>query len=280
MKKLTKVLLIVSLSLAGLGLVFCILGFALGVTLNDFNSWAREHDYGYIEDWGNLIDYRETWKWTHQYDDDEEYDSSDEIFEFESINNFSFDIRVGKVEIAEYDGDKVKVQTNGTNSQFSCYADDTTLIIDDQRRGNNKPALYIYIPQGTDYENIEIEIDTADLSIDSIAADYLMIEVGAGCMQVDKFTGGNIDLTCGAGEMILSGSITGENQIECGVGQITLYLDGKVNDFDYYLESGIGSIDLGGEVYTTIGTTKHISNDSDKSLAIHVGIGNINVSFR
>ena len=67
--------------------------------------------------------------------------------------------------------------------------------------------------------------------------------------------------------------------MECGVGKIVLNLSGEESKFDYAVECGIGSVQIGDTEYSGFGTDKKITNRAKKKIDAQCGIGSIRIGF-
>ena len=117
------------------------------------------------------------------------------------------------------------------------------------------------------------------LTADHFQAEELKIEVGAGQVYLDSFTADELDLECGAGEADLYGDALKKVKIECGVGTVRYSTAGSREDYDYEVECGIGSVTVGDDTYSGLGSERKINNGGSRKMEIECGIGVVDVSF-
>ena len=75
------------------------------------------------------------------------------------------------------------------------------------------------------------------------------------------------------------GTVEKEVDIDCGAGSVTLNLEGKVEDYNYELECGIGSIDIGGSSYSGLSSSHSVDNGAARIISADCGMGAISLRF-
>lgn len=63
------------------------------------------------------------------------------------------------------------------------------------------------------------------------------------------------------------------------MGDVTLNLTGSQDGYNYQVECGVGSIDVGAEHYTMLSHETHINNKAPYTMELECGVGNIAVNF-
>ena len=76
------------------------------------------------------------------------------------------------------------------------------------------------------------------------------------------------------------GKTLGDADLESGVGEIIFTAIGNETDYNYDLNCDIGSIVCGEREFTEIGSEYQIENQSDKTMSIECGVGEVNVQFQ
>ena len=76
------------------------------------------------------------------------------------------------------------------------------------------------------------------------------------------------------------GTVEKEVDIDCGAGSVTLNLEGKVEDYNYELDSSAGSIEIGEDIdLGGLSTEKSIDNGSKRTIEISNGAGSVEIRF-
>ena len=98
---------------------------------------------------------------------------------------------------------------------------------------------------------------------------------GAGEINIDAISMNSLDLDMGVGELSLTSKLTGENKIDCGIGKINLSLIGSLEDYEIFLDKGIGKATINGNKMNADNTYGTGSNKLD----IDGGIGSIDIEL-
>ena len=251
-----------------LGLVLCLVGLGLGATLDRIGEVYRD---GYV-----FEDY-----------DKEDPDISGNAFSgaesFDGVRSLDVEVGKARVVIEESDGTEIKVDGSGLNSKqkLSCKQEGTELEIKvtGDRISSGEVTLLISIPKEQTFEEVSFDVGGGVLKIENIAANILDISVGAGETNIERFQAGELDVECGAGIAALAGELLQRADLECGVGELELKLIGKETDFNYSLECGIGTIDMGNSSFSGLGTERYIDNGQSRELSVECGVGSVELQF-
>ena len=89
-----------------------------------------------------------------------------------------------------------------------------------------------------------------------------------------------LDVETGAGSLDFYGTVEKEVDIDCGAGSVTLNLEGKVEDYNYELDSSAGSVEIGEDIdLGGLSTEKSIDNGSKRTIEISNGAGSVEIRF-
>lgn len=274
--------------LAVLGVAFCAVGAAMGGNVTSLGSryvtwetgWGAEEDSGDTNDVPDI-------------EEDAGISSEANTTEYANIRKLDVELTYIKVDITEYNGDTVKVQTTGVAQDLlqdiSCYTEENKLKIEQKHHDrwkqlfNNADGDYgvmtIQIPENS-LDEVQLSVGAGLLHIESIQAKELDIEVGAGYAQADDFTTEVLDLECGAGEVEIAGDAK-TTDIECGMGEVTYQAAGSESDYSYSIECGIGSVDVGSSSYAGVASDKNIQNPgASRQIDVECGLGRVEVTFQ
>lgn len=279
MKKITKICLTLSAAAGIIGIILCIAGCVIAGGIAGVKTFVLDNCN--IDFSNNFITYTN------------DYDAS-------SIENLTINTGYGDVEIYTDDStDKITVTTKGISDNIvSEKGKDITIDNEDITIDNNVSKIDICIPSDkkfknitfkvkageidADYlnaENIKINAGAGDISCDNVtAAKELSISVGAGCIEINNGNTAKLDAECGMGELDYYGTISGDVFAKCGVGDINFELDNSENDFNYKIESAVGTVNIGDTQISGISSVKKIDNGADKTFTIDCGVGEIDVN--
>ena len=283
MKKGWKIFWTVIISLTGVGVVFCIIALCFGVTFSQFEK-AYPNGIGIIRK--NYVSFDDDW------DDDELDDTENVVSEevFSGVENLKLDIGSSEVRIKTGTDDKIHVDDSRMKTenavQKTLSDDGKTLEITTKMRSsfknvrNVKGTLVIYLPKDYKFDQVDMEYGAATADIDGLNAKSLKIESGASGCTIKNADIEELDVETGAGSLDFYGTVEKEVDIDCGAGSVTLNLEGKVEDYNYELDSSAGSVEIGEDIdLGGLSTEKSIDNGSKRTIEISNGVGSVEIRF-
>ncbi len=307
MKTFTKVCLILAGTLAGVGVIFCIIGGAMGASFGKMGNASRTN-------WGiGWLDIASDW---FSWDEDdfeafEDYLSDDlsdtsignidsaETYvygadEIKNISNLDVDIKAGSLKILESEDEQIRLMKDTTKGLFGGWG-----LFGWRNKG---VKVVLYLPADMTFDRIEIDVSAgevnaigseltakdADLSVDAGSLKVGVLNVsrkleantGAGEVKIGDLTAEEAELDCGVGEMDIQGTISGNIKADCGVGELNITLYGEEESFNYVLDCGLGDVRIGSSSYTSLGKKKKIDNNAEKTMNLDCGVGSIKVKYR
>lgn len=283
MKKGWKIFWTVIISLTGVGVVFCIIALCFGVTFSQFEK-AYPNGIGIIRK--NYVSFDDDW------DDDELDDTENVVSEevFSGVENLKLDIGASEVRIKTGTDDKIHVDDSRMKTenavQKTLSDDGKTLEITTKMRSsfknvrNVKGTLVIYLPKDYKFDQVDMEYGAATADIDGLNAKSLKIESGASGCTIKNADIEELDVETGAGSLDFYGTVEKEVDIDCGAGRVTLNLEGKVEDYNYELDSSAGSVEIGEDIdLGGLSTEKSIDNGSKRTIEISNRAGSVEIRF-
>lgn len=187
---------------------------------------------------------------------------------FSGVEKLKLDTGVADCRIIPYDGEVWKVSGSNLPSGFRCRKSGSELKIDCTNFwglfnfSNRHVQLDIYIPQSQEVEKLEIDAGVGDWQVGD---EFLKCK--------------NLEIDSGVGDCTIRADITGKLDIDGGVGDIHLILKGGEEDFNYDIDGGIGSLDIGDSHYSDLGNEEKIDNHASKDIKIDSGVGEITIEF-
>lgn len=283
MKKGWKIFWTVIISLTGVGVVFCIIALCFGVTFSQFEK-AYPNVIDIIRK--NYVSFDDDW------DDDDLDDTENVVSEevFSGVENLKLDIGASEVRIKTGKDDKIHVDDSRMKTenavQKTLSDDGKTLEITTKMRSsfknvrNVKGTLVIYLPKDYKFDQVDMEYGAATADIDGLNAKSLKIESGASGCTIKNADIEELDVETGAGSLDFYGTVEKEVDIDCGAGRVTLNLEGKVEDYNYELDSSAGSVEIGEDIdLGGLSTEKSIDNGSKRTIEISNGAGSVEIRF-
>lgn len=240
------------------------------------------------------------------------------IYDPGEICELDVEYKFGTVLVETSESGSIEIESNYRNIWGSysrdvrCSQEGNVLKIRDRvdkkilrmKHGISDATLIIRLPEDYRFTDIDMEFGGADVTVDTmLLADQVQLVIGAGRLEGKSvkrlIDAKEIELLVGAGEMEVSGlrteeldaecgvgnlrisDVTAEDcTLECGIGHLKLTLNGKEEDYDYEIQCGIGTVNLGSSSYGGLGASKRINNDADRKMNIDCGIGEVVVSFQ
>ena len=128
-------------------------------------------------------------------------------------------------------------------------------------------------------ESFQCEIAAGEFTADKLRGGHVEISAGAGDVTIEKVDAMTMTLEAGAGEIDIMEAVVSEGEIECGMGEIYLTLAGEETDYECFTECGMGSVWIGDEEYTALGSEKRIHPEQRKSLLSNAAPGKLLLTF-
>lgn len=193
------------------------------------------------------------------------------------IDNLEIDYINGDLTISQKQ-DKNKIITNMFN--FNDY----------------KGELLIKIPTNSKLDVIDIENGVGKIEINNLTLNKLDIGCGTSSVVVNKLemvncyiSGGTgsvklqdiltdiIKIESGTGSAYLSGDIMKKATISTGANSVNLELNSKESAYNFYIETGLGSININQNKYKR---EANINNKSDRNIKVSAGTGSIDIKTK
>ncbi|BCJ94733.1 hypothetical protein acsn021_23020 [Anaerocolumna cellulosilytica] len=160
--------------------------------------------------------------------------------------------------------------------------------------------IEITLPQEFKADKLTLSIGAGAIQADSLKAKTAIVNVGAGRIRIDElnvenassysvgageliiedFTGRDIDVECGIGAISLSGIIKGVNEVNCGIGSVEMDINGKEEDYNYDVSSGIGTVRINNNKYSGIASESIKNTGAKDSFSLKCEIGKIDLKIR
>lgn len=236
---------------------------------------------------------------------DEEYVDFDK--EFEGVKNLYIENGIGELAIVKGSGNNIRVTAVDVTSDFVArIVSGNELKISSKTdfwnifnwgiKNHNKPRITVYLPEGYEGRNVEIDAGAGNIKIEELICEDLKIDAGVGNIKgynihtntlkvnggvgeinLNDITAEGTNIDAGVGNIDIDGTLSGKNIVKAGVGEIDLTLKGTTDDYNIKAEPGIGNIYIDGNKY---GELSWNNVTADNSLDIDGGVGNISIEFQ
>ena len=272
MKRFVKICAVTGLVLLLLGLGITAVSAAMGGRYTNslpsrLASRVWHNHMPWLVRWGD--DRADDWDDWNDPDDTDRSPGSSQIKtvsdpSYAQARKLDVDIDKGVIRVLEKEGiSQIQVNVQDTYNRTQCYMDESTLKVkreSGRSRGNEAPRIEILIPAGYELDKLSLDMGAAECTVLGVTVSKLEIDTGVGAIT-------------------FSGTVNGDVEIETGVGDVTLNLTGSQDGYNYQVECGVGSIDVGAEHYSMLSHETHINNKAPYTMELECGVGNIAVNF-
>ena len=270
MKRFVKICAITGLILLLLGLGITAVSAAMGGRYTNslpsrLASRVWHNHMPWLVRWGD--DRADDWDDWNDPDDTDRSPGSSQIKtvsdpSYAQARKLDVDIDKGVIRVLEKEGIfQIQVNVQDTYNRTQCYMDEFTLKVkreSGRSRGNEAPRIEILIPAGYGLDKLSLDLGAAECTVLGVTVSKLEIDTGVGAIT-------------------FSGTVNGDVEIETGVGDVNL--TGSQDGYNYQVECGVGSIDVGAEHYSMLSHETHINNKAPYTMELECGVGNIAVNF-
>ena len=167
----------------------------------------------------------------------------------------------------EVKGDTLKVYQKDTNFISLGFFNDTSYYVN------------VTVPSAEEetIEWIKIDNGTGTICLDGISTDQLNIDTGTGAVKITNSRVRDLKIDSGTGSSTIELVSAAERiNIDNGTGSVNLTLPGTESDYDLDLDTGVGSVKVGGEKHRGEYTSRGLG---EGKIEIDNGTGSINISF-
>lgn len=282
MKRFSKIILILAGIFLILGIGFSVSGVAMGGMETGFHI-------GNVLGWGRWILDEEDWDEEHEHHSAKSQslasNSEDGSRTWELSIPQDLEVKLCNEELVmeAYQGSTIKIQvTNDSRKRVTVReTGDKVKVSSGSKKIKDHGVVHIFYPESARFRKLDISIQAGEGVLNnSLFAKEAELTVGAGEIDLkDSLTAEKCEIEVGVGEASLKGVDAKKIQGECGVGTLKLSVAGEEKDYDYDMECGIGSIEIGSDEYGGFATERSIQNQGSRKMELECGMGEILVSF-
>lgn len=271
MKKSTKIILTVGISLLIIGFLMSLVAFLMGIT--PFYIWKSVRDRNtvvYPSGENNFI-----WSSTEQNIRNLHIELGQTELHIIPGNSFVFtaDRKIDSIAVT---GDTLHIKHTEKDSEtfglFKSYLFEKEI-----------PPLKatLTVPYNVFFENITLEIGMGEFeSKMPLKCKRSTINVGLGSCSLEDFSVTDyFETECDMGSLFIQGNLKGNSKIQCGMGTVELITQGNPDDYNYKTQVGMGSVQIGDKTFEGLSNKERFSSAAKNYFDINCGMGDITISF-
>lgn len=290
MKKFSKIVLGTAAVFGVLGCGFTVAGAAMGASVEEMKyegsnvQKAVNRMVRMVDHWDEDDDWDDDW-------DDDDWDEKQAVpsgdsgtYEFDSISSMDIELNYDELILRESEDRKITVTVDGDAAdrvRVSTEGSELQIENKDDYRPEERTVTITY-PAGTEFTEVSIDIDKGTAALeDDLKAGEFSVSVGAGTLEnYGIVTAGQTDIEVGVGTLELADLDADYIEAECGVGMMSLDVAGRKEDYNYRISCGVGSVLLGEDEFTGLGSTKKVDNNgASRKMQLECGMGTLEVDF-
>lgn len=286
MKKFSKIVLGTAAVFGVLGCGFTVAGAAMGASVEEM-KYEGSNVQKAVNRMVRMVDH---------WDDDDDWDDDDwdekqavpsgdsGTYEFDSISSMDIELNYDELILRESEDRKITVTVDGDAAdrvRVSTEGSELQIENKDDYRPEERTVTITY-PAGTEFTEVSIDIDKGTAALeDDLKAGEFSVSVGAGTLEnYGIVTAGQTDIEVGVGTLELADLDADYIEAECGVGMMSLDVAGRKEDYNYRISCGVGSVLLGEDEFTGLGSTKKVDNNgASRKMQLECGMGTLEVDF-
>lgn len=220
-------------------------------------------------------------EWSPNKKDDIEYIAQSSINELEIVTT------VADIEFQEKkDIKNIQVDVSNVYSGLKVDEDGHKLIIKQPsywiNNGKSRKAkISIVVPQGYQFEKVEVNANLGETKIENLNTNDLSIENSMGKLTMEDVVCYNMEIDAGMSQTDLKKVTCYKNlNIDLGMGEVKILLNNHKHDYNYNVDVGMGEVQIGDEKFSGFAEKSSHHNDL-KSCQIDVdcGMGSVKVEM-
>ena len=175
------------------------------------------------------------------------------------------------------------IEKNG-DGKSQAYEENGTLYVKAMQNSTvlgvqKENKVILYVPENMDLHMINVDLGAGEIEWNTLKADAMKVELGAGEFVAENVEVGDLEVSLGAGECLIQGNLQGDVKVDCAAGSVILKHEGSEDEFNYEIDCSVGSVQVDGESFSGLASSKEIDNDASKTMEISVSAGSVEVEF-
>ena len=186
-------------------------------------------------------------------------------------------VRPKTLDFSDYTGGVVFIEVP---EDFSFSQVDLEINKEDRFRwGRKDNAPYVEV-DSLDAQSLKAEVDNGTLVFTEGEFGSLDLQLDVGVIQADQIRAEELSAGCDVGTIELHGQVTGNIEAEVDVGSLEMILEGEPSDYNYKLNSSLGSITIDGVSYGGLERSRWIDNNAPREMDLGCDVGSVNIEFQ
>jgi hypothetical protein len=189
--------------------------------------------------------------------------------DFDGLNAEKLDLNIdyGKLNLSNVNAGAVKVELDSGDCTLK------NIQADDLNVNNDLGKTVI---EGAKLKTFEMEADSGDVTITDITSDSSKLNLDLGKLTAKGLFSKGLKVTNDSGDINLQGTLLGTTDVTCDMGKVTISPGGSKDQFNYELNTDMGSATIGGDKVS--GSIKS-ANSAPNTLKVKNSMGDINIVF-
>ncbi len=248
MKKSMKILIGIAVAMVVLGIVLCIGGTMTG----GLQAIQWEDAVIKTEDFVVEIEKDNLGSGFH-------HGRNEMTFSTDDIQSLDLEIGAADLDIKLSDEDDT-IHVDADADKFEIYIKNHELHIESKHH-HDEHKIIIWIPKDYQFQEMDFSIGASDVYVEEINTDSFEVELGAANLEIDSLEAKEISMSVGMGSA-----------------EVTI-VDADMEDYNYEIECGAGSITIGNESFGGVATERKINNHAKAEMELECGMGEIIINF-
>ncbi len=182
--------------------------------------------------------------------------------------------------------EKLRVEVSGLKAKddfdISLHEDDTTarFVIKSRHELNlalTGPKVTIQVPASLQALDASLAMGSLEANELDLATCSLKLDMGSGTLNDVRIQEGDMNLSMGS--LNFTGAIGKTLTANCSMGSIDMELEGSYADYNYELDTSMGSINIEGRSSKGMGQKYYNHQDAPATLELDCSMGSIDIDF-
>lgn len=191
------------------------------------------------------------------------------------------EIGVHALEIVEGEGDSIVLEGHNAD-RIQCYVKDGALRIQDVGKNkkvfrSNDRQLVLTVPAGVVWKEAELSAGLSYISAETLSGGDVSLKSDLGSIEIWDLKADELEADVDLGSIELAGTVNGDVTASTDMGSIILTLSEDPDDFNYEINTDLGSITVGNQDYSGMDREKIVENGSERKMKLDSSMGSIEI---
>lgn len=190
---------------------------------------------------------------------------------------------IAQVNMIEQNVDHIRIDASNLYNGFEIYEEGNQIVIHQPhywwRNANSYQAqIHIIVPINFEFQKIELNSSAGSTICHDFKAHSIDIDNSMGELIMNRVICESMEIDGGMSQTTINQlSCNSHLDAEVGMGAIDIDLYGHKSDYNYNVDVGMGSVQIGNEKFSGIAEKRTSSNHTNKSIDIDCGMGSIDI---